>query len=133
MKAFEETIELTTSGELDIIDITQEVEKIVKRSGIKNGICIIIVPGSTGAVILNEYEHSLMEDLKNILKELIPSKNYNHPINARSHLRAILLGNNQVIPISNGELILGTWQQIIFIELDTRPRSRKIFVKVIGE
>ena len=133
MKSFEKTIELKTKGELDFIDITEEIQKIVEESGIKNGICNIIVPGATGAIILNENDYSLLEDLKELMKNLVPNKEYNHPINARSHLRAILLGNNQTIPISNNKLMLGTWQQILFIELDTIPRKRKIFVKIIGE
>lgn len=134
MTVFERVIEFSTTKELEIVDITDYVEEAVEDSGIKDGICLVFVPGATGAVILNENDSSLLEDLKNILNDLIPQdKEYEHPINARSHLRAILLGNNQCIPIKNGKLELGTWQQIIFINLDTRARKRKVIIKIIGD
>jgi len=134
MTIFERVIEFSTTKELEIVDITDYVEEAVEDSGIKDGICLVFVPGATGAVILNENDPSLLEDLKNILNDLIPQeKEYEHPINARSHLRAILLGNNQCIPIKNGKLELGTWQQIMFINLDTRARKRKVIIKIIGD
>jgi len=149
MTIFERVIEFSTTKELEIVDITDYVEEAVEDSGIKDGICLVFVPGATGAVILNENDSSLLEDLKNILNEndsslledlknilndLIPQeKEYEHPINARSHLRAILLGNNQCISIKNGKLELGTWQQIMFINLDTRARKRKVIIKIIGD
>ena len=134
MTIFERVIEFSTTKELEIVDITDYVKEAVEDSGIKDGICLVFVPGATGAVILNENDSSLLEDLKNILNDLIPQeKEYEHPINARSHLRAILLGNNQCISIKNGELELGTWQQIMFINLDTRARKRKVIIKIIGD
>jgi len=134
MTIFERVIEFSTTKELEIVDITDYVKEAVEDSGIKDGICLVFVPGATGAVILNENDSSLLEDLKNILNDLIPQeKEYEHPINARSHLRAILLGNNQCISIKNGKLELGTWQQIMFINLDTRARKRKVIIKIIGD
>ena len=134
MTIFERVIEFSTTKELEIVDITDYVKEAVEDSDIKDGICLVFVPGATGAVILNENDSSLLEDLKNILNDLIPQeKEYEHPINARSHLRAILLGNNQCISIKNGKLELGTWQQIMFINLDTRARKRKVIIKIIGD
>jgi secondary thiamine-phosphate synthase enzyme len=128
---FEREIYIHSKGELDIVDITDEVEKIVKESKIENGICVVFCPGSTGAIMLNEYDYSLMEDFKSSMKKLIPKASYNHPVNAHSHLRAMLIGPEKIIPIKNGKLQLGTWQQIIFIEFDTRARERKILVKIV--
>jgi len=134
MTVFERVIDFSTTKELEIVDITEYVEEAVEDSGIKDGICLVFVPGATGAVILNENDPSLLDDLKNILNDLVPQdKEYEHPINARSHLRAILLGNNQCIPIRNGKLELGTWQQVMFINLDTRARKRKVIIKIIGD
>jgi len=130
-------INLNTKGSLDMVDITYEVEKIVKNSGIKNGMVIVFIPGATGAIITIENEDGLIEDFKNILSELIPQKQgYFHnriDNNAVSHLRATLLGSEKSFPISDGNLVRGTWQNIFFVELDLRPRKRKIHVQVIGE
>jgi len=133
MKVYEQVLEFETSGELDIVDITDEVESIVASSGIKDGICLVFVPGATGAIIVNENDYHLLEDLKRILAKLVPNTGYAHPVNARSHLRAMLLGNNQALPVKNGRLQLGTWQQIMFVELDTHARHRKVIVKVVGD
>ena len=130
---YEERIHLRTKGELDVIDITDDVERIVKRSGIKHGICLVFVPGSTGGIILNENETSLMSDFKSTVKRLIKDVGYEHPVNARSHLRAMLFGCEKVLPIANGRLETGTWQQLMFVEFDTRAREREVIVIVIGE
>lgn len=134
MKVFEKIIEVETSGELEFVDITEKVRDVVKQSKIKDGFCLVFAVGATASVFLNECDDSLIKDLKSSLKDLIPDgKGYKHPINARSHLRAILLGNNQCIPIKNNELEIGTWQQIILTNLDTIPRKRKVIIKIIGE
>ncbi|ALM75596.1 Thiamine-phosphate pyrophosphorylase [Thermococcus barophilus] len=128
---------LSTRGEIDLIDITHEVERFVEESGITNGQVLIFVPGATGAVVTIEHENGLLEDFKRILKELVPrGQGYKHDLidnNAHSHLRASLLGPSLVLPIIDGELMRGIWQQIFFVELDVRPRKRRIILQAIGE
>ncbi|MFH1368380.1 MAG: secondary thiamine-phosphate synthase enzyme YjbQ [Elusimicrobiota bacterium] len=136
---FAKEIRLSTSGDTDIIDITQDIQKVVRESKLSDGIATVSVIGSTGAVTTLEYEPALVSDLKNTLEKLVPSnKTYAHDAtwgdaNGYSHLRSALLGTSKTFPFSGGKLVLGTWQQIVFIELDNRPRDRKIFVQVIGE
>ena len=132
-------IELKTRGELDIIDITSYVSDSVHKSRMKDGIICIFVPGSTGAITTIEYEPGLLEDLPRALERIIPRElHYEHQKiwmdgNGHSHIRASMLGPSLVVPFKDGELELGTWQQIIFIELDIRARNRKIILKMIGE
>ncbi|MFO8110806.1 MAG: secondary thiamine-phosphate synthase enzyme YjbQ [Thermoplasmata archaeon] len=128
-----------TSQELDIKDITPQVKKSVKKSGIKEGIVLVFVPGATGAVTTIEYEPGLLEDFPRALEKLFP-KNIRyehherwHDGNGHSHVRASFLGPSLTVPLSNGELTLGTWQQIILCDMDVPARERKIIVKVIGE
>ncbi|MCD6403394.1 MAG: YjbQ family protein [Candidatus Aenigmarchaeota archaeon] len=129
----EEVIRMKTKGELDVIDITEDVKRVVEESGIKRGICLVFGKGSTLGIILNENDTMLLDDLKELIKELVPHKEYNHPVNARSHLRSILLRNQVSLPVKNGRLEIGTWQQVMVLELDTRPREREIIVTVVGE
>ena len=123
---------LRTAGELDIHDITREVEKAVRGSGIKDGICLVFGKGSTIGVILNENDYSLLKDLKETLRTLVPAREYSHPENARSHLRSMVIGNQVCLPVEDGRLQTGTWQQIMVVELDTRPRQREIIIKIVG-
>ncbi|MGC8832018.1 MAG: secondary thiamine-phosphate synthase enzyme YjbQ [Thermoproteota archaeon] len=128
-----------TRGELDIVDITGEIEKIVSKTGVKNGIANVFVPGSTGAVTTIEYEPGLLKDFPNALERLAPrSAEYEHEKawhdgNGHSHVRASIIGPSITIPIKDGALRLGTWQQVVFVELDVRPRSRRLVVTCIGE
>ena len=136
---FGKKITLSTKGFSDIKDITGEVKSIVSRSGIKNGIIIVFVIGSTASVSTIEYEPALVEDIRQQLEEFIPaSKHTRHAQtwgddNGFSHIRATFMGPGICLPLSNGELILGTWQQIILIDHDNRPRSRDVFIQVMGE
>ena len=136
---YHETIYLDTKGENDIIDITGKVKEIVKKSKIREGIVNVFIIGSTGAISTMEYEPGLKYDLAQALARIAPAEiKYKHherwgDDNGRSHVKATIIGPSITVPIKDGEVILGTWQQIIFIELDTRPRSRKIMVTVIGE
>jgi len=116
----------------DLIDITNEVEKIVDKSEIKNGICLIFNIGSTGAILINENEERLFKDFVEFFEKLTAGRHH-HPSNAHSHLKAGLIGPGKTISVREGKLELGTWQRIIFCEFDTCPRNRKILVKVIGE
>ena len=131
-------IELDTKGEMDIVDITHEVQKIVDESGIEDGIVCIFCPGSTGAITTIEYEDGLLYDLPNALERIAPKNAYYkheekwHDGNGHSHVRASLIGPSLTVPIENGKLLLGTWQQIVFVECDIRPRRRKLIVHIVG-
>jgi secondary thiamine-phosphate synthase enzyme len=133
------TIKMDTKGETDIIDITSSVESILKKSKVTEGALTVFVTGATGGITTVEYEPGLVSDLKDAFEKLAPRKgNYAHNEkwgdgNGFSHVRASLLGPSLTVPFSKGELTLGRWQQIIFIDFDNRPRSREIVVKIIGE
>ncbi|NJE76433.1 secondary thiamine-phosphate synthase enzyme YjbQ [Thermococcus sp. ES12] len=137
MKVVTRELRFSTRGEIDLVDITREVEKTVEESGIENGLCLVFVPGATGAIVTIEHESGLLEDFKRALKELIPKgRGYLHDRiddNAHSHLRATLLGASECFPVVDGRLVRGTWQQIFFVELDVRPRHRRVIVQVMGE
>ena len=139
MIVVETELGVKTRGELDIVDITGEIEKIVSKTGVKNGIANVFVPGSTGAVTTIEYESGLLKDFPNALERLAPrSAEYEHEKgwhdgNGHSHVRASIIGPSITIPIKDGALRLGTWQQVVFVELDVRPRSRRLVVTCIGE
>ncbi len=127
-------IEIKTSSRVEVVDITDRVREVIESQDVVDGIALIYTRHTTTAIIINENEAGLKEDLLKILERLIPSRaGYMHDRiddNADSHLRAIFLGNSVVIPITNGKLDLGTWQRILFVELDG-PRVRRIVVKVI--
>lgn len=131
-------IELDTKGEMDIIDITHDVQEIVEESGIENGIVLIFCPGSTGAITTIEYEDGLLYDLPQALEKIAPKNAYYrheekwHDGNGHSHVRASIIGPSLTVPIENRRLILGTWQQIVFVECDVRPRRRRIIVHIVG-
>jgi len=132
---YSKELRFSTKGEIDLVDITAEVERVVEESGIQNGHVLVFVPGATGAIVTIEHEPGLLEDFKRTLRELIPKgAGYLHDRiddNAHSHLRATLLG--ECFPVINGRLVRGTWQQIFFVELDVRPRHRRVIVQVVGE
>ena len=133
-------IELQTKGHTDIIDISDDLQKIVNGSGLREGNVTISVIGSTSGLTTIEYEPGLVNtDFPELLNKLAPyGIPYSHDNtwgddNGAAHLRASLLGGSIVVPFLNGKLILGTWQQVIYIDFDTRPRSRKITVQVFGK
>jgi secondary thiamine-phosphate synthase enzyme len=139
MSTFMEKIPLDTRGEGDIKNITPQVEKITYKSGIKNGLACIFNPGSTGAVTTLEYEPGLLVDLPEALEKLAPKDApYQHELrwhdgNGHSHVRASIIGPSLTVPLENGALLLGTWQQIVFMELDVHPRSRNLLVQIVGD
>ena len=134
MKVVRKELHFNTAGEIDVVNITGMVEKAVKDSGIRNGLVTVFIPGATGAITTIEFEPNLVQDFKDILEKLIPKTGrYRHPVNGHSHLRASVLGPSLSVPVADGNLILGTWQQIVFVELDVRPRSRRLIVQIIGE
>jgi secondary thiamine-phosphate synthase enzyme len=128
---------IRTKGFNDIIDITGQVSKIVKESKVKEGICLISCPGSTAGITTIEYEEGLIKDLKRVLEKIAPiSQDYEHckkwgDCNGYAHIRSALLKPSLAIPIENGKLVLGQWQNIVFIDFDNRPREREVIVKVI--
>jgi len=130
---------VSTKGFCDIIDITSRVEEAVRKSGVKEGICIISSPGSTVGITTIENEPHLLKDFKELMEKLVPSdKKYHHDdvwgeANGFSHLRSSLVKPFLTVPVEEGKLVLGTWQQIVFIDFDNRPREREILVKVIGK
>jgi len=132
-------LKLPKTYETDIIDITSKVETLVNQSKIKEGIVNIFNAGSTGAIITLEFEPGLLKDIPDFLERIIPkSLMYQHEQtwhdnNGHSHVRASLMGPSLTVPIHRGTLIHGTWQQIAFLELDDKPRTRHLIVTIIGE
>jgi secondary thiamine-phosphate synthase enzyme len=132
-------IHIDSKGETDTIDLTVEAQKAVQEAGLENGVLTLFVQGSTGALTTIEYEEGLMRDLPIALERIAPRKAvYEHERrwhdgNGHSHIRASLIGPSISIPFVKGRLTLGTWQQVVFIELDTRSRSREIVAQIIGE
>jgi secondary thiamine-phosphate synthase enzyme len=136
---FQHEFTIETSGHRDAHDITSEVESIVGRSGVSTGIAHVFNLGSTGCIALIEFEPGLEADLPEILDRLIPpSRDYGHELawhdgNGHSHLQATILGQSLIAPVSDNRLRLGTWQQIIHLECDVKPRRRTVVVTVQGE
>ncbi|MDP2217630.1 MAG: secondary thiamine-phosphate synthase enzyme YjbQ [Methanolobus sp.] len=139
MAVFTGYLEFDTKGDTDIIDVTSRVAGIVASSSIIDGTVLVFAPGSTAAITTLEYEPGLVSDLREALDRLVPQDMYYkhhekwHDGNGHSHIRASLLGQSKSFPVIKGNILLGTWQQIIFIDLDNRPRSRKVVVQVCGE
>lgn len=132
-------ITLETKGFTDIIDITNDLTNMVQVHAIKTGQMLAYTQGSTAAITSLEYEPGLIKDLPEILEKLIPMKQkYHHDEkwqdgNGYAHLRASIIGNHMSIPIMDGDLLLGTWQNIVLIDFDNKPRTRQIFVQIITE
>ncbi len=134
-----ETIKLDTKGHADILDITDRVAALVNGSNLKDGIATIFCPSSTSALTTIEYESGALNDLKRLFDEIIdPKRHYDHNArwgdgNGHSHVRAALLKASLTVPFVNGRLTLGTWQQIIYVDFDNRPRRRELILQMIGE
>lgn len=139
MKILTEKIEIHTRGNTDIIDITNKVQEVITQSGLKEGSVLIFASGSTAGITTIEYEPGLLKDLPELFEKFIPSNRpYHHDKtwgdgNGFAHLRASMLGPSLQVPFSKGHLLLGTWQQIVFIDFDNRSRQRKIIVQITGE
>lgn len=133
------TITVKTSGLNDTHNLTPRVEEIVRDSGVVVGLAAVFVPGSTAGITTIEFESGAVEDLKNAIERLAPQGvPYKHDRrwgdgNGFSHVRSALLGPSLTVPVANGQLQLGTWQQIVLIDFDNRPRDRKVIVQIIGE
>ena len=132
-------LRLDTSGHTDVQDITRQVEQAVRASGLQAGIVTVFCPGSTGGLTTIEYEGGVEADLRQVLDEIVPpDRDYRHhrrwgDDNGSSHVRAALVGPSLTVPFVGGRLTLGTWQQIVFLDFDTHPRSRTLVVQVMGE
>jgi secondary thiamine-phosphate synthase enzyme len=139
MKVVSDTIKLQTEGEGDMIDMTSQLSNIVKESKIKNGTVTIFVLGSTAAVTTIEYESGLIHDFPVMLSRIVPKgieyehDNTWHDGNGHSHVRSSLIGPSITIPIIHGKLTLGTWQQVVLLEMDTRSRNRTVILQIMGK
>lgn len=138
MTVITKSIKIQSKGENDVIDITDQISVKIKESQISSGIVNVFVTGSTGALTTIEYEPGLLKDFPDMLSRIAPDDlNYKHEQmwhdgNGRSHVKASLIGPSLTIPFNGGNLLLGTWQQIVFIELDTRGRQRNIILQIMG-
>ena len=128
------TYRFKTKGEIDFVDITDQVQEEVAKTGVKNGFAHVFTPHATGILVLTENDPALLEDIKIFLEKMVPKhENYQHPSNAHSHLRSMLLPPDKTLPIINGNVELGTWQSLLFVETDVYPRERTLIIQVLGE
>ncbi len=139
MKIIFEEFSVITKGEGDMIDITDDLGKILNKAGMKNGLLTSFNPGSTAALTTIEYEPGLKSDFPSAMDRLIPKdipyehdKTW-HDGNGHSHVRASMIGPSLIIPFRNGKLTLGTWQQVVLLEMDTHSRSRRLVIQMMGE
>ena len=140
MVAFRDTVPIETRGGVQAFDITDRVATAISKSGVQDGLACVFTPSSTSAVITNEFEPGLMEeDIPKAIERLFPEmiayghERRWHDGNGHSHVRAAFLGPSLTLPIADGHAILGTWQQIAFLELDNKPRHRELIVHIVGE
>ena len=133
-KVFNKNISFATKGEIEFIDLTDQIEGAVASSGIKNGVVHVFAPHATGVIILTENEHGLLEDIRKFLEMTVPrNRDYAHPSNAHSHLRSMLLPPDRTLPVVDGRVEFGTWQSLMFVETDVYPRRRTLIIQVLGE
>jgi len=133
------SLSLTTLGNTDICDITKDLQRLVVDSGLKSGLLTVFCPSSTSGLTTVEFEPGAVADLKRLFEELIPSgRDYAHNAtwedgNGHSHMRASLLGPSLTIPFVEKTLLLGAWQQVVYVDFDNRPRHRELVVQMVGE
>ena len=136
MATYSGELRLTTAGDGDTIDLTEGVERVVAQSGATEGVVTVFVPGSTAAITTMEFERGGVQDLKVTLDRLIPPEGdyehnrLNHDSNSHAHMRAAIVGPSQTIPLKEGTLRLGLWQQVVLLDFDDRPRERTVVVTV---
>ncbi len=139
MNVYTGYIHLQTKGHADMFDLTPLVEGAIEESGFSQGIVTVFTPSSTSSITTIEYETGALEDLRSALEELAPEdRAYRHNIrwgdgNGHAHLRSALLKTSFSVPLVNGSLTLGTWQQILFVDFDVRPRDRRLVVQILGQ
>ncbi|HDZ76557.1 MAG TPA: YjbQ family protein [Candidatus Omnitrophica bacterium] len=133
------SLKFSTKGNCDIINISDDIADALSSSGLRDGTVTVFCVGSTGGIMTCEYEPGLAADIKDFFQKIIPqNKSYKHDetwgdANGHSHLRASLLGSSVSVPFIDKKLVLGTWQQVVFIDFDNRPRSREVILQFIGE
>jgi secondary thiamine-phosphate synthase enzyme len=131
-------LRFSTDGDGDVIDLTEGVLSVVAQAGVENGLVSVFVPGSTAAVTTMEYEPGGVHDLKAALDRLVPTEGdyehnrLNHDTNSHAHIRAAIVGPSECLPVSDGRLGTGTWQQVVLIDFDDRPRQRTVVVQVMS-
>ena len=139
LSTYHESLRFHTKGNCDMVDITQGVEAILKKSAFTTGVCTVFCTGSTGSVTTIEYEDGLLKDFPEAMERIAPkSAEYKHDLkwrdgNGHSHVRASVVGPSLTIPFVNRQLTLGTWQQIVFVDYDNRSRDRQLEIMIIGE
>jgi secondary thiamine-phosphate synthase enzyme len=139
MNIITRTTTVSTKGFTDTLNITEQLADILEESGFREGSLTVFCPGSTGGITTIEYEPGLLHDLPELLEELIPMKrSYHHDrtwgdANGYAHLRSALIKTSLTVPFTKGRLMLGTWQQVVFLDFDNRPRERELVVQLIGE
>ena len=129
---------LSTRGDNDVHDLTSEVEKVAKQSGLRDGIVTVFVPGSTAGITAIEHERGMIRDLQEFLERTAPAgapyhHNHGGDSNGHAHVRSAFIGPSLSVPLIDGELGLGTWQQIVLVDFDDRPRRREVTVQIVGE
>lgn len=132
----QEIFEISTDKKRELIDITQHIEEFVKNSKVDNGICIVYVPHATAALLVNENEEGLKEDILNFIEKLVPKSDYKHnriDDNAEAHIASSIIGTEKTFVIENSKLLKGAWQNIFFVELDGPRNSRRIIIKIISD
>ncbi|GBE55591.1 MAG TPA: YjbQ family protein [Euryarchaeota archaeon] len=133
------TLDLEAEAHRGIVNITRKIQEFVSESGMKSGIAVIFNIGSTGAITTMEYEPGLMKDIPRVLERMAPGEDrYEHHLtwgddNGSAHVKAAMLGPSLTVPFTGGKLSLGTWQQIVVINFDTRARRRRVVVQIMGE
>jgi len=133
-KVYSTSYSFQTRGEIEFIDLSEQAQKAVSKSGVRNGLLHVFAPHATGILILTESDYSLLNDIKRFLEETIPKKgSYSHPSNAHSHLRSVLLPPDKTLPVIDGKIEFGTWQSLLFVETDVHSRRRTVIIQVIGE
>jgi secondary thiamine-phosphate synthase enzyme len=131
-------LSLSTRGDAEMIDITDGVQRVVGTAGVKNGSASVFVRGSTAAITTMEHEPGNVADLEAVLDRLVPPRGeyehnrLNHDTNSHAHQRASIVGPSEVVPVADGRLVLGTWQQLVLIDFDDRPRERTVLVQVVS-
>jgi secondary thiamine-phosphate synthase enzyme len=131
-------LRFSTDGDGDVLDLTEGVDRVVGQSGVQDGTVSVFIPGSTAAITTMELEPGGVHDLRAVLNRLVPREgNYkhndlNHDTNSHAHIRAAIVGPSETIPINDGRLVTGTWQQLVLMDFDDRPRQRTVIVQVLG-
>jgi secondary thiamine-phosphate synthase enzyme len=131
-------LRFSTEGDGDVIDITAGVQSVVAQSGADNGVVSVFVPGTTAAVTTMEHEPGGVHDLRAVLDRLVPREGsyehnrLNNDTNSHAHIRAAIVGPSETLPVRDGQLELGTWQQVVLIDFDDRPRQRTVVVQVLN-